>query len=97
MPDFPPPKYVDDVTCREIYPELVQVFFDTNGLVRIELCVHRYSTQVPIHIDRIAPVGRIALHLGMAIALRNSLTQAIEAASRPAPAHADSPAGPTKN
>lgn len=80
--EFPSPKYIDDVTCREIYPELVQVIFDTNGLVRIELCVHRWTTQPPIYPDRMTPVGRVALHMGLALALRDQLSRLIEAAGQ---------------
>lgn len=97
MSEFPPPKYIDDLTCREIYAELVQVLIDTNGLARIELCVYRWSTTIPIHKERIVPVGRVALHMGLAIALRDQLTQTLEAANRMAQLAQAPPASPIKN
>lgn len=73
-----PPKYIDDLSLREIYAETVQVVIDTGGLIRIEFCAYRWPTQAMSHPDRVVPVGRIALPVGLAVALQNQLTNMIE-------------------
>lgn len=76
------PKYVDDLTCRETYAETVQVLFDSAGLLRIELCVRRWTAYAPITQDRAVPVARLAMPVGLGMALRDQLTKAIEHAER---------------
>jgi hypothetical protein len=95
--DVSPPKYIDDPTVREVYAETVQVLTLATGAVRIELCVNRWSYEAPVHITHISPVGRIAMTLGLAMALRDQLTARI-AALQDQSALAQAPAAsPAKN
>jgi hypothetical protein len=92
-----PPPYVDDVTVRDLYVETVQVIALPQGAVRLEFCVNHYTPQAPIHIDRITPVARIAMHPALAMMLRDHLTQNLQAAADQA-ALAQAPvASPAKN
>jgi hypothetical protein len=75
MTDFPPPKYVDDVSCHERWTELVQVLFGPPGTIRIEFCVARYTAEPPVHADRVSPVARIAMTVGQAQFLRDQITE----------------------
>lgn len=71
--EFPPPTYIDDVTCHEKWSETTQVLFGPPGTAKIEFCVYRWTTQVPVHIDRVSPVARVTLPLGMAKTLHEQL------------------------
>ncbi|MDB6103484.1 MAG: hypothetical protein JWO52_3483, partial [Gammaproteobacteria bacterium] len=78
MSEFPPPKYVEDITCRETWTETSQVLIGPPGTVKIELCVYRWTPEVPVHIDRIVPVVRVTMTTGLAQMLRDQLTAALE-------------------
>ena len=91
------PVFIDDPQCREIYPETVQAILDSAGLVRIELCVYRWTREQPILPDRMVPVGRIVLPVGLAIPLRDQLTNLIEGLQKQAELAQAVPALATKN
>jgi hypothetical protein len=78
----PLPTYMDDPACREVYPETVQVVIDSAGLLRIELCVHRWSHAPPVEPNRTVPVARIALPAGLATMLHDQLSRSLEALQR---------------
>jgi len=78
MSEFPPPKYIDDVTCREFWGEASQVLLGPPGTVRIEICVYRWTPEVPVHIDRVVPVARVAIPMSLAQLLRDQLNSTIE-------------------
>lgn len=85
MRDAPPkPKYTDDLSCREIYAETVQVVIDTGGLLRIELCANRWNHEPPVVATRVVPVARIALPVGLGTILRDQLTKMLEGVQKAA-------------
>ena len=51
--------YIDDLSVREVYAEVVQVLFGVPGTMRIELCVNRWNQTKPLRVDRIVPVARV--------------------------------------
>lgn len=89
-----PPPYVDDVTVRDLYVEMVQALALPAGAVRIEFCVNHYSSTAPVRIDRTTPVARIAMHPMLAAVLRDQLTKSLQAAAEQA-ALAQAPAAST--
>lgn len=91
------PKYIDDLTCRELWVETAQVLNGPPGTVRIELCVYRWTPDVPVHVDRVVPAARIAMHVGLAQLLRDQLTALLEAAERDRQLALAPAASPTKN
>jgi len=73
------PRYIEDPNCHDAYAETAQVLYGPPGLLRIELCVNRWTHQAPVHIDRIVPVARLALPIAVAKGLRDQLAKALEA------------------
>lgn len=76
--ELPTPKYIDDSTVREVYAETAQVLFGPPGILRVELCAHRWTTQPPVHIDRMYPVTRFAMGIEAARVLRDHLSRCLE-------------------
>lgn len=97
MADFPPPKYIDDVTCHEKWTELTQVLYGPPGTIRIEFCVVRHTQDIPVHVDRISPVARIAMTAGQAQFLRDQLSERLAGLQQQAALAQAPPASPTKN
>lgn len=99
MTDFPPPKFIDDVTLRDTWVETVQVLHGPPGSasIKIEFCVYRWTTEPPIHCDRITPVARVAMSAGLAEVLRDHLTSTLEAAKQAAALQQAPPASQLKN
>ena len=91
------PPYKDDLTIREAYAETVQVNIDSGGLIRIELCVYRLPTKPPVFPDRLVPVARAAMPVGLAKILRDQLTNSIEAFEKNVKLAQAPAASPTKN
>ena len=91
------PPYTDDLTVREVYAELCQSLFGGPGIVRIELCVNRWTTQAPVARRCRTPVARAAMHVSLAKAFRDQLTRCIEVIENPpeSPAAQMPPASPT--
>lgn len=80
MDEFPPPKYIDDVTCHEKWSETTQVLLGPPpATVKIEFCVYRWTSQVPVHIDRVSPVARTTMTAEAARGLRDQLSSALTA------------------
>lgn len=91
------PPYIDDPTVREAYAETVQVLTLATGAVRIELCVNRWSHANPVHITHVSPVARVAMTMGLAMALRDQLTERIAALQDQASLAQAPAASPAKN
>lgn len=97
MSEFPPPKYIDDVTCHEKWSEAAQVLQGPIGSIKIEFWVFRWTHEVPVHCDRIGPVARVAMTVAAATDLRDKLTAALSDLHQKAELAQAAPASPTKN
>jgi hypothetical protein len=73
------PKYIDDLTCREVYAETTQTLLGAPGVLRVELCVNRWTQEPPVRSDRIVPVARFAISASLAMVLRDQLSHCLEA------------------
>jgi len=71
------PKFIDDLAVQEVYAETVQTLFGAPGMMRIQLCVNRWTLEVPISVDRIVPVARFAISHDLARILRDQLTNCL--------------------
>lgn len=91
------PRYIDDITCREIWGETVQVVRDVSGCIKIEFCTYRWP-QVPAPApDRVVPTARVAIAPGLAAVLRDQLTAALEGLKQQAELAAAPAASQAKN
>lgn len=97
MTEFPAPKYIEDLNCHEVWAETVQVLNGPVGTVRVELCVNRWTHEAPVHIDRIVPVARIAMHVVVAQMLRDHLTNLLAAVEQQNQLAQAPAASPTRN
>lgn len=97
MTDFPPPKYIDDVTLRDTWAETTQVLNGPPGSIKIEFCVYRWTPDVPVHCDRITPVARIAMPAGLAEVLRDQITASLEGLKQQTALAQAPPASQAKN
>lgn len=77
MSEFPPPQYIDDLTCRDIWTETSQVLLGPPGSIKIEFCVCRWTHEVPVHCNRVTPVARIAMTAAQAQFLRDQITESL--------------------
>ncbi len=91
------PPYIDDLTIREVYAETTQTLFGAPGVLRIELCVNRWSQTPPVQRDRMVPVARFALGVETAKVLRDQLTYCLDLAAKQAHLVQTPAASPTKN
>ena len=91
------PPYIDDLTCREVYAESVQVLLRPTGAVTIEFCVNRWSHEAPVRPNRMTPVARIAMAPALAAALKDQIIHSFEAAKQQAELAQAPAASPTKN
>lgn len=97
MTEFPAPKYIEDITCRSIWSELVQVLNGPPGTIKIEFCEARWTAEVPVHNDRIVPVARVAMTVGLAQILHERLTSVLENLKQQNELIQAPAASPTKN
>lgn len=72
------PPYIDDLTVRETYGELVQTTFGEGGTLRIELCVIRWTAEGELRKRNIVPVARLVIPYGLAQVLRNQINERLE-------------------
>lgn len=97
MDEFPPPKYIDDVTCPDLWVETSQTLQGPPGTIRIEFCVNRLTHLSPVHIDRITPVARLVMPIDLAQMLKDQLTAALSDLEQKVALANTPPASPTKN
>jgi hypothetical protein len=97
MQEFPPPKYIDDVTCHERWCETTQVLFGPPGTAKVEFCVYRWTPDVPVHIDRVSPVARVTMTLASAKTLQDQLAALLTAVAQQEQLAQAPPASAAKN
>jgi hypothetical protein len=73
------PPYADDPSCSEVYAECTQTLFGAPGMLRIELCVNRWTQHAPVKVRCVVPVVRAALPVEVAKMLRDQLARCLEA------------------
>ena len=91
-----PPLYVDDLTCQEVYAETVQTLFGAPGVLRIELCVNRWTQQAPVRVRCVVPVARFAIPVEVARVFHDQLTKCLEALEQQTKLAQAPAASPTK-
>lgn len=72
------PKYIEDLSCREIWGEIVQTLHGPTGSIKLEFSVARWTQDPPVRVDRIVPTSRVVISVGTARVLRDMLTERLE-------------------
>lgn len=76
-----PLKFVDDVTCRELFADAFQMTTDGQTMVRIEFQSIRFGDS-PAKPQSRSPVARVVVPLMTAIGLQQQLGQLMEEMQR---------------
>lgn len=91
------PKYIDDLTCREVWCETSQTLHGPSGSIKLEFCTNHWAVYPPIVVDRVTPVARLVMTAEQAAVLRDQLTAVLEGARQQAELAAAPPASNLTN